>query len=170
MTASAREIDSDSRLPNTGSACSWLVGLAVSPASLRRHRSPMIVFDSAGQTVTSEICDAGNGSRRSIAGPTRSSLARQSLAGYDSFVNQAIKDWEVPGVAIAIVKNGEVILAGGFGMRDVAGKLPVTSQYALRHRIVHQGVHHVRHGHARRRRQARLGQAGSHLRSRNPAL
>ena len=53
-------------------------------------------------------------------------LARQSLAGYDSFVNQALKDWEVPGIAIAIVKNGEVILAEGFGMRDVAGKLPVT--------------------------------------------
>jgi CubicO group peptidase (beta-lactamase class C family) len=51
-----------------------------------------------------------------------------SLAGYDSFVNQAIKDWEVPGVAIAIVKNGEVILAAGFGMRDVASKLPVTSK------------------------------------------
>ncbi len=55
-------------------------------------------------------------------------LAKQSLAGYDSFVNQAIKDWEVPGLAIAIVKNGEVVLAEGFGMRDVAGKLPVTSR------------------------------------------
>jgi CubicO group peptidase (beta-lactamase class C family) len=54
--------------------------------------------------------------------------ARQSLAGFDSFVNQAIKEWEVPGLAIAIVKNGEVILAEGFGMRDVAGKLPVTSR------------------------------------------
>ena len=43
------------------------------------------------------------------AGPDPVSLARQSLAGYDSFVSQAIKDWEVPGVAIAIVKNGEVI-------------------------------------------------------------
>ena len=57
---------------------------------------------------------------------TRSRLRGQSLAGYDSFVNQALKDWEVPGIAIAIVKNGEVILAEGFGMRDVAGKLPVT--------------------------------------------
>jgi CubicO group peptidase (beta-lactamase class C family) len=55
-------------------------------------------------------------------------LAKQSLAGYDSFVNQAIKEWEVPGVAIAIVKNGEVVLAEGFGMRDVAGKLLVTSK------------------------------------------
>jgi CubicO group peptidase (beta-lactamase class C family) len=54
--------------------------------------------------------------------------ARQGLIGFDSFVNQAIKDWEVPGVAIAIVKNGEVILADGFGMRDVANKLPVTSK------------------------------------------
>jgi CubicO group peptidase (beta-lactamase class C family) len=61
-------------------------------------------------------------------GPDPVAHARQSLAGYDSFVNQAIKDWEVPGVAIAIVKNGEVILTEGFGMRDVAGKLAVTSK------------------------------------------
>ena len=41
-------------------------------------------------------------------------------------MNQAIKAWEVPGLAIAIVKNGEVILAEGFGLRDVDKKLPVT--------------------------------------------
>ena len=34
----------------------------------------------------------------------------------------------MPGVAIAIVKDGEVVLAEGFGLRDVAGKLPVTSK------------------------------------------
>jgi CubicO group peptidase (beta-lactamase class C family) len=61
-------------------------------------------------------------------GPGPVALARQSLEGYDSFVSKAIMDWEVPGLAIAIVKNGEVILAGGFGMRDVAGKLPVTAR------------------------------------------
>ncbi len=61
-------------------------------------------------------------------GPDAVALAKQSLAGYDSFVNEAIKAWEVPGVAIAIVKDGEVVLAEGFGLRDVAGKLPVTSK------------------------------------------
>jgi CubicO group peptidase (beta-lactamase class C family) len=52
--------------------------------------------------------------------------AKRSLAGFDSFVNQAIKAWEVPGLALAIVKNGQIILLQGFGFRDVEGKLPVT--------------------------------------------
>ena len=55
-----------------------------------------------------------------------SSAAKESLVGFDSFVNEAIQAWEVPGLAIAIVKNGEVILAEGFGLRDVEKKLPVT--------------------------------------------
>ena len=54
--------------------------------------------------------------------------AKESLVGFDSFVNQAIHAWEVPGLAIAIVKNGEVILAEGYGLRDVDKKLPVSSK------------------------------------------
>lgn len=48
------------------------------------------------------------------------------LAGFDSFVNQAIHDWEVPGLAVAVVKNGKVVMARGYGSRDVDKKLPVT--------------------------------------------
>ena len=64
--------------------------------------------------LTGTFTQAGHGGFRSNLRSGRRipvALARQSLAGFDSFVNQAIKDWEVPGVAIAIVKNGEVILA-----------------------------------------------------------
>ncbi len=52
--------------------------------------------------------------------------AKRSLAGYDSFVRDAMKAWQVPGLAIAIVKDGELILAEGFGMRDAARELPAT--------------------------------------------
>ena len=52
--------------------------------------------------------------------------AKEPLGGFDSFVNQALPAWEVPGLAIAVVKNGQVILAKGFGFRDVEKKLPVT--------------------------------------------
>jgi CubicO group peptidase (beta-lactamase class C family) len=54
--------------------------------------------------------------------------AKKSLVGFDSWVNEAIHAWEVPGLAIAVVKNGEVILAEGYGLRDVDKKLPVTPQ------------------------------------------
>jgi CubicO group peptidase (beta-lactamase class C family) len=52
--------------------------------------------------------------------------AKEPLAGFDSFVNQALPAWEVPGLAIAVVKNGKVVLAQGYGFRDVDKKLPVT--------------------------------------------
>ena len=62
-----------------------------------------------------------------VLGDDRTAVATSDpLAGFDSFVNQAIHDWEVPGLAIAVVKNGKVILAQGFGLRDVDKKLPVT--------------------------------------------
>jgi CubicO group peptidase (beta-lactamase class C family) len=54
--------------------------------------------------------------------------AEQALSGFDSFVNNAMRAWEVPGLALAVVKNGKVVLASGYGLRDVSKKLPVTSK------------------------------------------
>lgn len=50
----------------------------------------------------------------------------QQLEGLDEFISQTIADWKVPGVAVAVVKDGETIFAKGFGYRDVDKKLPVT--------------------------------------------
>ncbi len=41
------------------------------------------------------------------------------LAGFDDYVNKALKDWEVPGVAIAVVKDDKVVLAKGYGVKRV---------------------------------------------------
>ena len=46
--------------------------------------------------------------------------------GYEPFVDKMILDWHVPGLAIAVVKSGQVVYAKGFGYRDVEKKLPVT--------------------------------------------
>ncbi|MBS1493554.1 MAG: serine hydrolase [Bacteroidetes bacterium] len=50
----------------------------------------------------------------------------EKLKDLDTLINQFLKDWKVPGVGISIVKNGKVVLAKGYGYRDVEGKLPVT--------------------------------------------
>ncbi|MGB7070467.1 MAG: serine hydrolase [Pyrinomonadaceae bacterium] len=39
------------------------------------------------------------------------------LSGFDDFVNKAIHDWEVPGIAIAIVKDDKIVLAKGYGVK-----------------------------------------------------
>jgi CubicO group peptidase (beta-lactamase class C family) len=53
---------------------------------------------------------------------------KKSLEGFDAVVDKAIKDFKVPGLAMAVVKDGQVIYAKGFGKRDVAKDLPVTPQ------------------------------------------
>ncbi|HEX9001850.1 MAG TPA: serine hydrolase [Blastocatellia bacterium] len=54
-------------------------------------------------------------------------LAKESLAGFEEVVADAMKKFEVPGMAIAIVKGKEVVFAKGFGFRDVEKQLPVTA-------------------------------------------
>ena len=47
------------------------------------------------------------------------------LQGFDDYVNKAIKDWEVPGLAIAVVKDDKVVFAKGYGMRELGKPSPV---------------------------------------------
>jgi CubicO group peptidase (beta-lactamase class C family) len=84
-------------------------------------------LDARGKKLSGTFTQSGNAMPFHLdQGTDPFAAAKESLAGFDSFVSQAIAAWEVPGLAIAIVKNGEVILAQGFGLRDVAKKLPVT--------------------------------------------
>lgn len=41
------------------------------------------------------------------------------LAGFDDLVRQGMKDWRVPGLALAIVKDGQVVLERGYGVREL---------------------------------------------------
>ncbi|HEX2569717.1 MAG TPA: serine hydrolase [Polyangia bacterium] len=59
-------------------------------------------------------------------GESRAAVARRRLAALDPVLTQAIADFQVPGLALAVVAGGEVIYARGFGLRDIDKKLPVT--------------------------------------------
>ena len=50
------------------------------------------------------------------------------LAEFDDYVNRALKDWEVPGVAIAIVKNDQIVFAKGYGVRKIGDPTPVNEK------------------------------------------
>ena len=52
---------------------------------------------------------------RSTRGDVRT-LGR--LDRIDEYVESAMAKWEVPGLALAIVKNGELLLARGYGVRE----------------------------------------------------
>jgi len=43
----------------------------------------------------------------------------------DSYIRQGMKDWNVPGLAIVIVKDGKIAFIKGYGVRDTATQQPV---------------------------------------------
>ena len=44
---------------------------------------------------------------------------------FDQFVEQGLNQWDIPGIGIAIVKDGEVILAQGYGVLKLGEERPV---------------------------------------------
>lgn len=50
------------------------------------------------------------------------------FAGFDGFVTSVMAEWKVPGLAIAVIKDGEIVLSKGYGYRDAERQLPVTPQ------------------------------------------
>src|ERR1051325_4613052 len=51
----------------------------------------------------------------------------KALTGFDEFTEEALKDWNVPGLAVAVVLKDHIVYAKGFGFRDREKKLPVTT-------------------------------------------
>ena len=43
----------------------------------------------------------------------------------DAYINKGMKDWNIPGLAIVIVKDGKVVTMKGYGVRDLETKEPV---------------------------------------------
>ncbi len=50
------------------------------------------------------------------------------FAGIDDTVASWLSAWKVPGLALAVVKDGEMVFARGFGKRDLTGGEAVTPQ------------------------------------------
>jgi CubicO group peptidase (beta-lactamase class C family) len=51
-------------------------------------------------------------------------------ADFEQYVNKAMTDWGVPGVAIAIVKDDRIVFAKGFGVREL-GKPAAVDEHTL---------------------------------------
>ncbi len=55
----------------------------------------------------------------------QSSTPAAPLDGFDSYVASAMKDWRIPGLAVAVVKDGRLVMAKGFGVREQGRSEPV---------------------------------------------
>lgn len=47
------------------------------------------------------------------------------LSGFDDYVRGSVRDWDVPGLAVSVVKDGKVVLAKGYGVRKLGAPAPV---------------------------------------------
>lgn len=74
-------------------------------------------FTQGGQTFPFRLVAAADGAAQAAA-------TLDDLAG---IISAALEDWKTPGLALAVVADGKVALARGFGRRSVADDLPVTA-------------------------------------------
>lgn len=58
-------------------------------------------------------------------GVSQPSFVRDSL---DRYIEEGMKDWNIPGLAISIVKDGRTVYAKGFGFSDIKTKASVDTQ------------------------------------------
>jgi len=53
-------------------------------------------------------------------------LPADRFDGFDAYVREAMQRWEIPGLAIAVVKDDKLVLARGYGKCGVGSDRPVT--------------------------------------------
>jgi CubicO group peptidase (beta-lactamase class C family) len=82
-------------------------------------------FSQAGGKFTFSL-DRKTGGAAQAGGVSQ--RAKAGLDGFDDWMNQALKDFKVPGVAVVVVQGDKVVLLKGYGMRDTERQLPVTSR------------------------------------------
>src|SRR6476620_4488850 len=54
------------------------------------------------------------------------STAADRFDGLDAYIAEAMEKWQVPGLAIAVIKDDELVLARGYGTCQVGGGRQVT--------------------------------------------
>ena len=63
---------------------------------------------------------------RGLAAQTPDADTAAKLKDFDAWMAQTIKDWNVPGIGVAIVAGDKLVFAKGYGYRDYGQKLPFT--------------------------------------------
>lgn len=63
----------------------------------------------------------------SIVAAQQQESVEARLKGFDSYMEQVMKDWNAPGIGIGIVMGDKLVFAKGYGFRDYGKKLPYTT-------------------------------------------
>ena len=85
----------------------------------------------ATSIAATTLCLFSVGSFAQVNPPGPKAQPSFGTAQLDTFVTRMMKDYDVPGVGLAVVENGKVVYTKGYGVRDVATKAPVTPDTAF---------------------------------------
>ena len=99
--------------------------MSTSPTSTRFHWIRIVIRLGFGLTVLGGAAfsaQAENATDR--VSPQVTAALPAQLADFDSYIESVRKTFEVPGIAVAVIKDGEIVLAKGWGDREL-GKAPV---------------------------------------------
>ena len=64
-------------------------------------------------------------STTAVPGAAQAAAGGSPLPGLDAYVEASMREWHVPGLALAIVRNDSVIFARGYGTTEAGGGTPV---------------------------------------------
>ena len=53
---------------------------------------------------------------------------RKRMDGFDAYMEKILKDWNAPGIGVAVVNEDRLVFAKGYGYRDYGKKLPFTRE------------------------------------------
>ena len=86
-------------------------------------------FSEDGKSISGTFTQGGGAFGFSLtSGENKAAKAAKALEGLDDVIDAALADWQTPGLSLAVVVDGQVVLTKGYGLRDVENKQPVTAE------------------------------------------
>jgi CubicO group peptidase (beta-lactamase class C family) len=80
-----------------------------------------------GQKITGQFSQGGQNFPFSMShAASLKAKAKQALAGFDDIARKGLQELNVPGAAVAIIVEDEVVLAKGYGYKNLENKVPMT--------------------------------------------
>jgi CubicO group peptidase (beta-lactamase class C family) len=110
-----------------------LASAAVSPLLAAGYAATRAQVDTPGEdAMATPVATPQDHVVADLTGVTPLPLTGERLATFEAYVAAKLADAGVPGAAVAVVQNGEVVFQQGFGVREIGQPAPVTPDTLLR--------------------------------------
>lgn len=76
-------------------------------------------------TAAASATALGLGINLQAAAIVRGADIAEAIPGLDKYCQQAMAAWQVPGMAVAVIRDGKLLLARGYGVRELGKDAPV---------------------------------------------